>query len=390
MNWQSSRRDFTKNGMGKDLYRTENEFVRWLQRLEARVSRHAGARSTKSEQGLKLGIGDDAALVGVEGGHDLILTTDMSIEDVHFSHRLHPAEAVGHRALARSLSDVAAMGGVPRYVLVSLAMSKGVGRDWISGFYRGMHALARSFGVRLVGGDTALVCGKTFIDVLVAGEIPRGKALRRSGARTGDPIFVSGRLGLSALGLRILRSKVAQSLLPVPGAGGLHRLAQARVPAPLAREAVNAHLYPEPQCALGRFLSRGGMASALIDLSDGLSTDLSRLCAASGVGARLSAAKIPGPNLPDAADSLQLALHGGEDYQLLFTVMQKKASRLPVKFQGRLLYQIGEIEASRGIKLVMPEGKVHTLEPAGWDYFRSSLARPSHYQSFPRKRESIP
>jgi thiamine-monophosphate kinase len=115
------------------------------------------------------------------------------------------------------------------------------------------------------------------------------------------------------------------------------------------------------------------MASALIDLSDGLSTDLSRLCASSGVGARLWAAKIPRPNLPDAADSLQLALHGGEDYQLLFTVMQGEARRLPLKFQGRPLYQIGEIEASRGIKLVMPEGKVHALEPAGWDYFRGSL-----------------
>jgi thiamine-monophosphate kinase len=113
-----------------------------------------------------------------------------------------------------------------------------------------------------------------------------------------------------------------------------------------------------------------------MDLSDGLSTDLSRLCAASGVGARLWAAKVPGPNLPEALESLQLALHGGEDYQLLFTVPQRKASRLPLRFQGQPLYHLGEIEASKGIKLVMPEGKVHTLEPAGWDYFRSSLADP--------------
>jgi thiamine-monophosphate kinase len=112
------------------------------------------------------------------------------------------------------------------------------------------------------------------------------------------------------------------------------------------------------------------MASALIDLSDGLSTDLFRLCAASGVGARLWAAKIPGPNLPEAADSLQLALHGGEDYQLLFTIPPRGASRLPLKFQGRPLYHLGEIEASKGIKLVMPEGRVHKVEPAGWDYFR--------------------
>jgi thiamine-monophosphate kinase len=304
---------------------------------------------------VELGIGDDAALVAVKRGHDLILTTDMSIEDVHFSRRWHPAEAVGHRALARSLSDVAAMGGVPRYVLVSLAISKLVTRDWVSRFYCGMQALARRFRVRLVGGDTALVPGRTFIDVLVAGEVPRGKALRRSGARTGDQIFVSGPLGLSALGLRLLQSKRGGS-----------RLRGKTV----AREAMQAHLYPEPQCGLGRYLSERGIASALMDLSDGLSTDLSRLCAASGVGARLWAAKIPGPDLPEALDSLQLALHGGEDYQLLFTVPQRKASSLPLRFHGRSLYHLGEIEASEGIKLVTPEGKVHTLKPAGWDYFR--------------------
>ncbi len=201
--------------MGEDLFRTENEFVQWLQALAAPAHGHERVRTLRLEKGVKLGIGDDAALLAVKSGHELILTTDMSIEDVHFSHRLHPAEAVGHRALARSLSDVAAMGGVPRYVLVSLAISRQVTRDWVSGFYRGMQALAHRFGVRLVGGDTALVPGRTFIDVLVAGEVPRGKALRRSGARAGDQIFVSGRLGLSALGLRLLQSGVAQALLPV-------------------------------------------------------------------------------------------------------------------------------------------------------------------------------
>jgi thiamine-monophosphate kinase len=341
------------------LFRTENEFVQWLQALVDPAQGHKRVRSSRLEKGVELGIGDDGALVAVKRGHDLILTTDMSIEDVHFSHRWHPAEAVGHRALARSLSDVAAMGGVPRYVLVSLALSKQVTRDWVSGFYCGMQALARRFGVRLVGGDTALVSGRTFIDVLVAGEVPRGKALRRAGARTGDQIFVSGRLGLSALGLRLLQGK----------RGGSRLCAKA-----VAREAVQAHLYPEPQCALGRFLSGRGIASALMDLSDGLSTDLSRLCAANGVGARLWAAKIPGPNLPEALDSLQLALHGGEDYQLLFTVPQSKASRLPLSFQGEPLYHLGEIEASKGIKLVTPEDKVHTLKPAGWDYFRRSFA----------------
>jgi len=354
--------------MGKGLFRTENEFVQWLLVLATRSQERERAR--RLEKGVKLGIGDDAAVVALPRRHELVLTTDMSIEGVHFTRRLHPPEAIGHRALARSLSDVAAMGGVPRYVLVSLAISKEVTRHWISGFYRGMLALARRFEARMVGGDTALVAGETFIDVLVAGEVPTGKALRRSGARAGDQIFVSGRLGLSALGLRLLRSKAAGERFPVPKSGELCRRARARPPVSLAREAVCAHLYPEPQCALGMFLAERRLASALMDLSDGLSTDLFRLCAASGVGARLWAAKLPRTDLPDPEDSLRLALHGGEDYQLLFTVPQRRMSYLPSRFQGRPLYHVGEIEASKAINLVTPAGDAHRLEPAGWDCFR--------------------
>jgi thiamine-monophosphate kinase len=360
--------------MGENRFQTEDEFVRWLQTLAGNARRRGGVQPSRLEKGVKLGIGDDAALVAVRSGRELILTTDMSIEDIHFTERLHPPEAVGHRALARSLSDVAAMGGVPRYLLVSLAISKHATRAWVSRFYHGLQALASRFGVRLIGGDTAVVPGRTFIDVLVAGEVPRGKGVRRSGARPGDQIFVSGRLGLSALGLRLLLGKVARALLPLPKPGASRRRAQARMPAQLAREAVRSHLYPEPQCALGRFLSGRGAASALIDLSDGLSTDLSRLCAASGVGARLWAEKIPSPRLPEAADSLELALHGGEDYQLLFTVPPRQASRLPSKFQGRPIYHLGEIKASKGISLVMPDGHVRTIKPAGWDYFRPIIA----------------
>jgi thiamine-monophosphate kinase len=324
---------------------------------------------------VKLGIGDDAALVDVRKGCELILTTDMSVENVHFTRELHKARAVGHRALARSLSDVAAMGGVPRYALVSLAITEQTRRAWISGFYSGLLALARRFGVRLIGGDTAVVPGAIFIDVLVAGEVPRGKALRRSGADAGDLIFVSGRLGLSALGLRVLRSRFPKAASPPSKAARLFRPAREKVPASIAREAVHAHLYPEPRCDLGQFLSSRSLASALIDLSDGLSTDLGRLCAASGVGARLWAGNIPGPALPLSEDSLQLALDGGEDYQLLFTVPQRAASRLPSKFRGQPLYEIGEIEAASGVRLVTPEGNVLRLAPGGWDHFRSGSGR---------------
>jgi len=350
----------------------------------ASLSETHHVQNRKRIRSVASGIRDDAALVEVRKGCELILTTDMSLENVHFTRELHPARAVGHRALARSLSDVAAMGGVPRYALVSLALREQTGRAWVSGFYCGLEVLARRFGVRLVGGDTALVPGRTFIDVQLTGEVPRGKALRRSGARPGDLIFVSGRLGLSALGLRVLQSKRLE-----PPLLALHTKAQARVPLLLAREAVQAHLYPEPRCALGRFLSSRGLASALIDLSDGLSTDLDRLCTASKVGARLWTAKVPGPVIPGATDSLQLALHGGEDYQLLFTVPRRAASRLPSKFQGQPFYQIGDIEAARGVRLITLDGKVHTLAPGGWDHFRRLKARQDWHSATPPRREWV-
>ncbi len=322
------------------MFKNESQFVRWLQ---TRI---------RSVGHVRLGIGDDAALVEAKHGQEIILTTDLSIEDVHFLHALHPPRSVGHRALARSLSDVAAMGGTPRYALVSLALRRGTTRVWIDEFYRGVLALAERFGVAVVGGDTARVRGATMIDVMVVGEVPRGEALRRSGARLGDRLYVSGRLGLSALGLEGLRSRAR-----VRGA---------------EQQALKAHLFPEPQCALGRFLRERRLASALMDLSDGLSTDLARLCEASGVGARLFAAQIPGPEGPDPARSLELALHGGEDYQLLFAVPPRKARLVPRRFHGVQLHWIGKVQRSKRLHLVGNDGKVQPLELRGWDHFRRS------------------
>jgi thiamine-monophosphate kinase len=322
----------------KPAFRTESEFITWVER-----------RTRRRTPGVRLGIGDDAALVEVAPGQELILTTDMSIEDVHFTLRLHPPQAVGHRALARSLSDIAAMGGTPRYALISLALSKHTSRAWIEGFFQGLLALARRFGVAVIGGDTAVARGPTAIDAIVAGEIPRGTALRRSGARPGDQIFVSGRLGLAALGLRLLQS---------PSGRRKHTAA-----------AIRAHLFPQPQCALGQFLSKQGLASALMDLSDGLSIDLKRLCDASGVGACLLADRIPSPPLPDAADALALALDGGEDYQLLFTVPPAKRPQVPPRFGKIPLHCIGEIQAPRRLHLLTPDGRTRPLKPHGYDHF---------------------
>jgi thiamine-monophosphate kinase len=336
-------------------FESEFEFVRWLRRIvPARQGR------------LKLGAGDDAALIGVGRGHELILTSDLSIEGVHYSRRLHPPRSVGHRALARSLSDIAAMGGTPRFALVSLAISRRTPRRWVEKFYAGLLGLAKRSGVAVIGGDTAVVAGPTGVDVIVCGETPAGRALLRSGARPDDHIFVSGRLGLSAFGLRLLRRQ--------PQAA--RNLAPARMrPMGVGDDALLTHLYSEPRCALGSFLARRRLASAMIDVSDGLSTDLANLCAASGVGALLWEEQIPGPlrgqGVISQDDARNLALHGGEDYELLFTVPPRKARQVPRQHRGVGLHSIGVIQRSKGLVLLRADGTKAVLQPAGWDHFRN-------------------
>jgi thiamine-monophosphate kinase len=333
---------------GRSFFRSELDFIDWVRR-----------RSPRAAAGLTLGIGDDAALVRVAPGHELILTTDMSIEDVHFAPKLHPPEAVGHRALERSLSDIAAMGGWPRFALISLAVARTTRRAWLEGFYDGFFALARKFATAVIGGDTARTNGPVAIDVIVAGEVPRGQALRRAGARPGNLIYVSGRLGLAALGLRLLLAR-----------RGARTAAE--------RAGLRAHLYPVPQCALGQFLSTHHLASAAMDLSDGLSIDLTRLCQASGVGARLFEKHIPIPAIPQREEALEMALHGGEDYQLLFTVPTAQAAKIPRRL-GRLpLTCIGEILAQRRVEMVTAEGRALPLEVRGYDHFaRESSPAPT-------------
>jgi thiamine-monophosphate kinase len=323
----------------ESLFNTEADFIIWVQR-----------QTPRSSPSLTLGIGDDAALVRVRPRHEIIITTDMSIEGVHFESRFHPPKATGHRALARSLSDVAAMGGTPRYALISLALSKSYTQVWLKQVYSGLFALAHRFGVAVIGGDTAVTSGPTMLDVIVTGEVPRRQALLRSGAKVGDLIFVSGRLGMAALGLRLL-------------------LSGSRIHKPAEKSALRAHLFPQPQCELGRFLSERRLASAMMDISDGLSIDLRRLCDSSGVGAELFAEQIPMPALPDQNDALKLALHGGEDYQLLFTVSAKQAAKIPQRFGKIPLHCIGEIQTSKAINLVTADGKTRALKPEGWDHF---------------------
>ena len=299
-------------------------------------------------------MGDDAALIRLRPRTETILTTDLLIEDVHFLLHREPARSVGHRALARGLSDVAAMGGIPRFALVSLAIRKGFQGNWLREFYQGLFSLARCFGIILIGGDTSLVPRATTVDIILVGEAVKEGAVRRSRARPGDKIFVSGRLGRSALGVKLLRSKT-------------------RVKSSRHRKILRDHFYPHPRLALGQWLATHRLATAMLDLSDGLAIDLHRLCASSGVGARLSAGQIPlaesGPGSGKFSDLLNLALEGGEDYELLFTVSPKKAPRMPTAYRGIRLTQIGEISKERRVEIIGRLGKKKLLSHAGFDHF---------------------
>jgi thiamine-monophosphate kinase len=386
-------------------FRNETEFVHWLQ---AELPDHA--------RGLRLGIGDDAAVVRPSPKHDLILKSDMSIEDIHFRLNLHPPRSVAHRALARSLSDIAAMGGTPKYVLVSLALSGRIESSWIKDFYRELSAMARRFGIILVGGDTARNSDRVYIDIIAVGEVTRGRAIPRSGARPGDQIYVSGTLGLAALGLNLVTSNRAAPGLDrartrsaaIPQRQGQGTNEQLRI----AAQAVERHLYPEPRCALGRFLAGYHLASAMIDLSDGLSTDLGHLCASSSTGARIWANLIPqpetrigigpaqlspqanqggtNPSPPVPADQgLFLALHGGEDYELLFTVPKQKVGRIPAIFQGVPLYRIGEVRRSKDVWLVRADGRQTILRPTGYDHFKNTEGRNKHAKGRTKRTTNV-
>ena len=310
----------------------------------------------RAGQSVTLGIGDDAALFRAKPGHETILTCDWFLEGTHFLREKHPPDAVGWKCLARAISDVAAMGGVPRCFLLSLALPESHTGRWLDLLLGGLHRASIRFKCVLAGGDTTSR-NEILINVTVVGEVRAGSAARRSGARPGDILYVSGRLGEAEFGLRILKqhSETAASKDP----------------------ATRKHLYPEPRLALGQWLVKNGLASAMMDLSDGLSSDLPRLCAASKVGALLEKVKIPRLKITNVAlshlhDPLQLALHGGDDYELLFTVPPRKVKRLPKTFQGVSLTAIGKITRGRELLVLEESGNTTALMPRGWDPFRKS------------------
>jgi len=305
--------------------------------------------------GVRVGMGDDAAVLRPKKGVEWVLTTDAFLENVHFLLRVHPPEAVGYKALARATSDLAAMGARPLYFLLNLALPPRCTGKWYDGVLEGMARAARSFGLTLAGGDTTRST-LAAINLTIIGEIERGHAVLRSGARPGDLICVSGTLGEAELGLQLLLRRGPRTKK-------------------WKRELLQKHFYPEPRLDLGQWLAKKGRATAMIDTSDGLSTDLRHLCEASGVGAKIWAAEVPKVVLADDVDKLrfdplQLALDGGDDYELLFTVPKGFERHLPRAIHGVPVTVIGEITRERRILLVDDAGRTRNLPAQGWEPFR--------------------
>jgi len=315
-----------------------------------------GRAAATANRAVKLGIGDDCALLKVRAGEELAVTTDLSIAGRHFRLDWHPPESVGHRTLARGLSDLAAMGARPVAAFLSLGLpreltvARGKSVPWVERFLDGLLALAAEHGVPLAGGDLA-ESPVALADIILTGAVPSGKALLRSGAQTGDLIYVTGSLGGSAAELASL------SASPRRYAGQI----SASKAAP--------HLYPQPRIAQGLWLRKRGLASAAMDISDGLSTDLRHLCEASGVAAEIDANALPlGPGA-----TLEMALHGGEDYELLFTAPAK--ARVPRSMAGVPITAIGQIlpYGKRRPRITLVSGsRREALEAHGWEHFSAS------------------
>jgi thiamine-monophosphate kinase len=358
-------------------------------RQRSRGVRESPVRSSTS---VIVGIGDDCAILRPPPGHETLVTTDFSIETVHFSRDWHTPEAVGHRCLARGLSDLAAMGAKPVAAFLSLALPAELVRSragrysWRQRFFHGFLALADKYDVPLAGGDTAAsplipalssqrnrqnscnaVTGLALADIVLVGSAPRGRGIRRSTAKVGDRIYVTGYLGGAAAELEQLANN------PRRFRSAITATAEIGEPNP------HPHLFPEPRLAIGAWLLKNRRASAAIDISDGLSTDLDHLCEESSLAARVDASAIPihpiarGVSGSDCDKALQFALHGGEDYELLFTASPKM--HVPRRIAGVPITCIGEMRlrksgAPRVVLVEVVDGRKHmrALPPGGWEH----------------------
>lgn len=308
------------------------------------------------------GIGDDCAVFRLHKEKLGLMTTDTLVETVHFDLSWHPPELLGRKAASVNLSDIAAMGGAPRFCLLSVALPDTIKTAWIDLFFDGFLDALQEHNVILVGGDTVKSAQGVVLSVTVYGEVRDDRILYRAGAKPDDLVWVSGSLGEAAAGLALCRKHV-----PV-------------LPGSLYQQAVKAHLDPKPQVELGMVLSASGLVHAMMDISDGLATDLAHMCTESGVGAEIIANDLPiSKPVLDAADRLQQsprdwALKGGEDYQLLFTSSQEDSEALRKivhEKTGQDIFCVGRIVSGSGVTL-LEEGERREIGYQGYDHFSGS------------------
>ncbi|MGA0586158.1 thiamine-phosphate kinase [Dyella sp. KRB-257] len=329
--------------------------------MEFRLIDRLRERTAQAREDVRLGMGDDAALLAVPAGQELAVAIDTLVEGVHFPHGTAPAD-IGWKALAVNLSDLAAMGATPAWALLALTLPElpaAAQAARVDGLADGFAQLAQAYGVALVGGDTT--CGPFTLSVAVHGFVPPGQALRRDGARVGDLVFVTGTLG--------------------DAAAGLQRLAPSADPDEEKRRAfLRARLHrPLPRVAAG--LSLRGRASACIDISDGLLADLGHLCAASAVGAEIELARLPLSSALlgscDEAAAHDHALAGGDDYELCFTVPPARAGEVQADLArlGCGAARIGRIVEAPGVRVRGADGAWITPVRRGWDHFADDTVR---------------
>lgn len=339
--------------------KTEFEFIQSIR------NKFSAVRNRQSA--VRVGIGDDCAVIPKNAKTDLLITTDLLVEDVDFCFDWTTPEFLGHKSLAVSLSDIAAMGAKPVWALLSIGIPEKIWRtDFVEKFYHGWFELAEKFGVELAGGDVSRAPDKIVIDSIVAGEAKKGKAILRSTAKVGDLIFVTGILGGAAVGLKLLENG--------------ERFKKSKY-----RNFLRRQLAPNPQIEIGQILGARKLATAMIDLSDGLSGDLAHLCRESGVGARIFADKIPceifAPEDSRAArikfkiqnsklsDALNFALNGGEDFELLFTASPKKRFQLKKALRDFSFSCIGQIVPDAGRIELISKSETTILESKGFQHF---------------------
>lgn len=320
-------------------------------------------QSVEAKPGLLYGIGDDCAVLEKDAELSWLVSMDTLVETVHFDLRWHPAEKLGRKAVAVNVSDIAAMGGKPVFIFLSLGLPQNFEPSWVQAFSEGIAGACREYNCFLVGGDTVLSREGVMITITVIGEVPAAEVVYRRGALPGDTVWVSGKLGLAAAGLELCRSGIKSETVSW-------------------QTFIEAHLDPHPRICLGRLLGKSGLVHAMMDLSDGLATDLSHLCKQSGVGAVVRSEKLPtSPDLPGIArllrqDPLDLMLKGGEDYELVFTTAVEAAPEIKALAEEACVpvTRVGTIVEKQGVRLMLPVTKSNqqkeiNISFAGFDHF---------------------